>query len=124
MSSSTKGDPRRPENIVPYHIPKNAAIGDYDWAGTLAMVTAMGGMFLRLVIHDSYFAQNRFIAVPWVAAFFGLTSFLNTRTSKKEESAGFSGAALAFVSLFTYYMNVYIMSKRAASAGLVDVDVE
>lgn len=39
MSSSTKGDPRRPENIVPYHIPKNAAIGDYDWAGTLAMVT-------------------------------------------------------------------------------------
>lgn len=31
---------------------------------------------------------------------------------------------LAFVSLFTYYMNVYIMSKRAASAGLVDVDVE
>lgn len=34
--SSSKADPRRPDKIVPYHLPSKSS-GETDWAGNVAM---------------------------------------------------------------------------------------
>ncbi|KAG0172457.1 hypothetical protein DFQ28_005085 [Apophysomyces sp. BC1034] len=102
--SSSKADPRRPENIVPFHLPPQQE--EEDFTGNIAMYVAMAGIFLR----------NRFKAIPWVAAYFGLSSLLNTRkTLKSSDAIGNSGAMIAFVSMVTFYLNVYMSRKNYSS---------
>ncbi|KAI9360263.1 hypothetical protein BD770DRAFT_318907 [Pilaira anomala] len=101
--SSSKADPRSEEKVVPFHLPsKNVQEDEYN--SMLATFVAMAGIMTR----------NRFKIIPWVAAYFGLVAILNNRkTQKSKDSMGSSGSMLAFVSLFTYYLNVYFVNKRA-----------
>ncbi|KAI7875285.1 hypothetical protein K492DRAFT_211027 [Lichtheimia hyalospora FSU 10163] len=100
--SSSKMDPRRPDKIVPFHMPSNVPPSS-DYAGNLAVAVGMGGIMVR----------NSFKAFPWIAAFFGASSMFNSRKTKRDDQVGFSGAILGLVSLCTYYLNVYMMHKRA-----------
>ncbi|KAI9019424.1 hypothetical protein CLU79DRAFT_758767 [Phycomyces nitens] len=107
--SSIKGDPRRPDKIVPFHqAPKNEE--EADFTSNIAMFTAMGGIMMR----------NQFKIIPWIASYFGLSAFLNKRTSLKTgDGLADSGSLVAFVSLFTYYLNVYMLNRNTIQA-LVD----
>ncbi|ORZ00731.1 hypothetical protein BCR43DRAFT_485713 [Syncephalastrum racemosum] len=98
--SSSKSDPRRPDNIVPYHLPPKTS-DDTDYTGNIATIVSMGAIMMR----------NKIMIVPWIATYFGLSSLLNGRKSLKDD-AGWSGAVLAFVSLFTYYLNIYLEQRR------------
>ncbi|KAI8143423.1 hypothetical protein BJV82DRAFT_668478 [Fennellomyces sp. T-0311] len=109
--SSSKADPRRVDKIVPYHMPPKEA-GDVDYAGNIAMAVSMGGIMIR----------NTIKAIPWVAAYFGVSSLLNTRKSRKDDSVGWSGGLLAFVALFTYYLNMYMAYKRSEWYNPVPVE--
>ncbi|KAI9257745.1 hypothetical protein EDC94DRAFT_614022 [Helicostylum pulchrum] len=101
--SSSKVDPRKEEAIVPFHLPrKNEQEEEYN--STLATFIAMAGIMTR----------NQYKVIPWIAAYFGLVAVLNNRkTMKAKDSIGSSGSMLAFISLFTYYLNVYLVNKRA-----------
>ncbi|CAO3578496.1 unnamed protein product [Absidia cylindrospora] len=108
-------DPRRPDKVVPFHMPTATEEDASDWNSNIAMYTAMGGIFLR----------NKFKALPWVSGYFGLSSYLNTRSSQKgTDSLSGSGAMIAAVSLVTYYINVYVGHKRALSAYATGADDE
>ncbi|KAI8099422.1 uncharacterized protein BX664DRAFT_321212 [Halteromyces radiatus] len=111
MSSA---DPRRPDKVVAFHMPPVPEDEASDWNSNIAMYTAMAGIFLR----------NQFLALPWVSAYFGLASFLNSRKSvKSSDFFGGSGAMIAVVSLMTYYINIYATHKRAlAMYGTENVD--
>ncbi|KAG2226014.1 hypothetical protein INT45_002480 [Circinella minor] len=111
--SSSKTDPRRIDKIVPYHMPPKQS-GDVDYAGNIAMAISMGGIMMR----------NTMKAIPWIAAYFGVASLLNTRKSRKEDTVGWSGGLLAFVSLFTYYLNMYMAYKRSEWFNADDTYVE
>ncbi|KAL9540189.1 hypothetical protein MBANPS3_009824 [Mucor bainieri] len=104
--SSSKQDPRREEAIVPFHLPRRGE-EEEDWSHMLATLVSMGGIMTR----------NRYKIVPWVAAYFGLVATLNTRkTLKSNDSMGNSGALLAAVALFTYYLNFYLVHKKSMEA--------
>ncbi|CAO3592447.1 unnamed protein product [Absidia cylindrospora] len=107
-------DPRRPDKVVAFHIPPATEEESSDWNGNIAMITAMGGVFLR----------NKVKALPWVSGYFGLSSLLNGRKSvKSNDSFSGNGALIAVVSLVTYYINVYMSHKHsvvAYDAGAVD----
>ncbi|EIE83066.1 hypothetical protein G6F46_001020 [Rhizopus delemar] len=104
--SSSKSDPRRPDNVVPFHLPRRNE-EEEDWSQMLATLVAMGAIMTR----------NRYKIVPWIAAYFGFTSVLNSRKSlKAKDSIASSGVMLAAVSLFTFYMNLYLSHKRSLEA--------
>ncbi|KAI8088101.1 uncharacterized protein B0P05DRAFT_531444 [Gilbertella persicaria] len=106
MSSSSKSDPRKEEAIVPFHLPRKSELEE-DWSSVLATFVAMAGIMTR----------NRFKMIPWVAAYFGLTAALNTRKSlKNKDSLANNGALLSFVSLFTFYLNLYLVHKKGMEA--------
>ncbi|SAM01435.1 hypothetical protein [Absidia glauca] len=112
MSSA---DPRRPDKVVPFHMPPVTEDDPPDWNSNIAMVTAMGGIFLR----------NKLKVLPWVSGYFGLSSFLNQQKSKKKgDSFSGSGAMIAVVSLVTYYINLYAGHKRALAAYSADASDE
>ncbi|KAI9307459.1 hypothetical protein BJ944DRAFT_261859 [Cunninghamella echinulata] len=96
-------DPRRPDKIVPFHMPPPTD-DDSDYTSNIAMYTAMSGIFLR----------NKIKAIPWVASYFGLSSYLNSRKSQKSSDVfGGGGHTIALISLVSYYINVYVTHKRA-----------
>ncbi|ORE10713.1 hypothetical protein BCV72DRAFT_9567 [Rhizopus microsporus var. microsporus] len=104
--SSSKADPRRPDNVVPFHLPPRSD-EEEDWTQMIATLVAMSAILTR----------NRYKIIPWIAAYFGLTATLNTRkTLKVKDSIASSGAMLAIVSLFTFYMNLYFLHKKSLEA--------
>lgn len=104
--SSSKADPRREDKIIPFHLPRKSDEED-DYNSLLATFVAMGGIMTR----------NKYKLIPWVAAYFGLTATLNTRkTLKSKDSMGNSGGMLALVTLFTFYLNVYLVHKKSMEA--------
>ncbi|KAI7889078.1 uncharacterized protein EV154DRAFT_515736 [Mucor mucedo] len=104
--SSSKVDPRREERIVPFHLPPKGE-EEEDYNHILATFVAMGSIMTR----------NRFKMLPWVAAYFGFVATLNTRkTLKSKDSMGGSGAFLAIIALFTYYLNLYLVHKKSLEA--------
>ncbi|KAG2186624.1 hypothetical protein INT44_002848 [Umbelopsis vinacea] len=103
--SSSKVDPRDQSKVVAFHLPKAAEAN--DWTGNVAMYSSLGGMFLR----------NKFKFLPWVSAYFGMCSGLNTKNSERDTATGYSGTMLGFVALVTYYMNVYFTITRQVPAG-------
>ncbi|CAO3677195.1 unnamed protein product [Rhizopus stolonifer] len=73
------------------------------------------------------FTRNRYKIIPWIAAYFGLVATLNTRKSlKPKDSFASNGAMLAAVSIFTYYMNLFLSHKKSmdavASGEIVIID--
>ncbi|KAI8376496.1 uncharacterized protein BYT42DRAFT_574820 [Radiomyces spectabilis] len=106
MASSLAKDPRRADKIVPFHMPP-AVDGEADVNANIALYAGMASIFIR----------NRFKIVPWVAAYFGVSSLLNSRKSvKSKDSPGFTGIMVAFISLFTYYLNIYMVNKKTHEA--------
>ncbi|KAI7902302.1 uncharacterized protein BX663DRAFT_486632 [Cokeromyces recurvatus] len=104
--SSIKSDPRREDAIVPFHLPRKAE-DEKDWSQLLATLVSMGSIMTR----------NRYKIIPWIAAYFGLTATLNTRkTFKAKDAMTNSGALLALVSLFTFYLNFYLVHKKSMEA--------
>ncbi|KAI8380099.1 hypothetical protein BD560DRAFT_324503 [Blakeslea trispora] len=104
--SSSKSDPRREEAIVPFHLPRRSELEE-DWSSVIATFVAMAGIMTR----------NRYKVIPWVAAYFGLTAFLNTRKSlKSKDSLANNGAMLSFISLVTFYINLYFAHKKGLEA--------
>ncbi|ORX45831.1 hypothetical protein DM01DRAFT_1276495, partial [Hesseltinella vesiculosa] len=97
-------DLRRTDKIVPYHLPPLTEDLS-DWHNNFAMYLAMTGIFLR----------NQFTVIPWLAVFFGLASYLNGRKSVKSKDAVGSnnGIMIAVVSLVTFYINFFLMHRRA-----------
>ncbi|CAO3672647.1 unnamed protein product [Rhizopus microsporus] len=74
-------------------------------------------MIATLVAMSAILTRNRYKIIPWIAAYFGLTATLNTRkTLKVKDSIASSGAMLAIVSLFTFYMNLYFVHKKSLEA--------
>ncbi|KAI8341841.1 hypothetical protein BC941DRAFT_390376 [Chlamydoabsidia padenii] len=108
-------DPRRPDKVVPFHMLTGKEDDASDWNSSIAMYTAMGGIFLH----------NKFKALPWISSYFGLSSFLNGRKSQKSgDSFGGNGAMIAAVSMLTYYVNVYVSHRRALNAYTAGTDDE
>ncbi|GAB5589124.1 hypothetical protein Unana1_04024 [Umbelopsis nana] len=103
--SSSKSDPRVESKVVPFHLPKSGEVN--DWTGNIAMYSSLGGMFLR----------SKYKFLPWVSAYFGLSSALNTKNSERDSATGYSGALLGFVALFTYYLNYYFAVTRGVPAA-------
>ncbi|KAH8553374.1 hypothetical protein BGW37DRAFT_485455 [Umbelopsis sp. PMI_123] len=103
--SSSKADPRDESKVVPFHLPKSGEAN--DWTGNVAMYSSLGGMFLR----------NQYKFLPWVSAYFGLCSGLNTKNSERDSATGYSGTMLGFVALVTYYLNFYFAATRQVPAA-------
>ncbi|KAI7866905.1 hypothetical protein BDF14DRAFT_1727530, partial [Spinellus fusiger] len=110
---SLKDDPRRPNKVTAFHHPpKNEEESDFN--SSIAMFVAMTGIFLR----------NQFKLFPWVATYFGLSSFLNQRTSlKSKDGMANSGFLVALVSLLTFYLNMYMMNRKALSSSMTAEDM-
>ncbi|KAI8065863.1 hypothetical protein BC940DRAFT_303058 [Gongronella butleri] len=97
-------DPRRPEKVVPYHLPAPTEDAS-DWHNNFAMYIAMAGIFFR----------NQYKVIPWLALYFGLSAYLNGRKSvtSKDSFGSNNGIMIAVVSFITFYINFFLMHRKA-----------
>ncbi|RUP47467.1 hypothetical protein BC936DRAFT_145704 [Jimgerdemannia flammicorona] len=101
--SAAKSDPRRPDKVKPFFIPKKQKEEqDEDIAGTIALCSSVGGMIFR----------NQFKFIPWFSLYFGMISALNTKNSDMENSSGWSGLLLGCASVFVFYTNLYYAHRK------------
>ncbi|KAI8969845.1 hypothetical protein BDB01DRAFT_815675 [Pilobolus umbonatus] len=104
--SSSSSDPRRPDNIVPFFIPKRKEVEE-SYAHMTAMLLSMASIMTR----------NKYKLFPWVAAFFGISATLNTRkTMQPKDPMASNGAFLAIIALGSYYINLYFAHAKTMAA--------